>query len=75
MPTLYERLNILKRTKREIRVQALLRTVPYASSLETDAMISELIDITVASSKKTLLMPVFRLWGHQIGRASCRERV
>ncbi|CAE7155263.1 aroK [Symbiodinium necroappetens] len=64
MPTLYNRLNILKRSKREVRVQALLRTIPYASSDETDAMISELIEIAASAQKPLLLMPVFRLWEH-----------
>jgi len=64
MPTLYDRLNFLKRAKREVRVQALLRTIPYASSAESDAMISELIEIATAKGENLDLLPIFQHWEH-----------
>jgi HEAT repeat protein len=64
MPTLYDRLNILKRVKRDVRVEALVRTIPHASSRESDAIVAEIIEIASGSGREALLLPVFRVWPH-----------
>lgn len=62
MPTLYDRLNFLKRVKRDVRVEALVRTIPHASSRESDAIAAEIIEIASEAGRVTLLMPLFRVW-------------